>query len=398
MNLPPNLYHGDTPETMNDEDLKPLLFEVDEVPVQALWGGDGTKVLPISSKKALINRSTGKVLSVVGRGYCVVTNRQAIDMAFEVCAGAFPDLDPSEWMVFRNATVKSLSYAQIDLVHRAHLMNLVGSGWGPNEQFSPMIRVINSFNTSRALRFDFGLLRRYCSNGVILEEQVAQVRANHERRALRQLRSSTRVLNLEKEWQSFMGFLEAVRDLGLTVEQSLLALEKVLRIARERPGDKPLRQRARRDLWLEIEGRLAAYRSEVGNNAYAVFNTFTDLAARPPRSPHFRKDRQTLEKRAGAWLKNLATGASSPSFSVESWLEKPALEVVPRTGNGNPAEDPWLQINWEEGLPDPRQFRDDELPLNKDKRYAMSVDPKSLRDSAGRILPLKARDESCVAK
>ena len=239
---------------------------------------------------------------------------------------------------------------------------------------------------------------RDMSDGVILEEQVAQVRANHERRALQQLRASTRVLNLEKEWQSFMGFLESVRDLGLTVEQSLLASEKVLGIARETPGDKPVRQRARRELWLEIEGRLAAYRSEVGNNAYAVFNTFTDLAARPPRSPHFRKDRQTLEKRAGAWLKNLATGASSPSFSVESWLEKPALEAGPRTGNGNLAEDPWLQINWEEGLPEPRQFRDDELPLNKDKRYAMSVDPKSLRDSAGRILPLKARDESCVAK
>lgn len=383
---------------MNDEDLKPLLFEVDEVPVQALWGGDGTKALPISTKKALINRSTGKVLGVVGRDYHVVTNQQAIDMAFEVCASAFPGLDPSEWTVFRHATVKSLSYAQIDLVHRAHIMNLVGSGWGPNEQFSPMIRVINSFNTSRALRFDFGLLRRYCSNGVILEEQVAQVRANHERRALRQLRASTRILNLEKEWQSFMGFLESVRDLGLTVEQSLLALEKVLGIARETPGDKPVRQRARRELWGGIEGRLADYRIEVGKNAYAVFNTLTDLAARPPKSPHFRKDRHTLEKRAGAWLKNLATGASAPSFSLDSWLEKPAQEAVPRTGNGNQAEDPWSQINWEEGLPEPRQFRDDELPLNKDKRYAMSISPASLRDPSGKVLPLKARDESGVAK
>lgn len=384
---------GNTPETMNDEDLKPLLFEVDEVPVQAQWAGHVSNALPIPTKKALINHDTGQVLGVVGKGYCVVTNRQAIDMAFEVCAGAFPDLDSSEWMVFRHASVRSLSHVQIDLVHRAHVMNLVGSGWGPNEQYSPMIRVINSFNTTRALRFDFGLLRLYCSNGVILEEQVAQVRANHDRRALRKLRTSTRVLNLKKEWQSFMGFLEAVRDLGLTVEQSLLALERVLGIARESPGDKPLRQQTRRELWHDIEGRLAGYRIEVGKNAYAVFNTLTDLAARPPRSPHFRKDRQTLEKRAGAWLKNLATGTSSPFFNMETWLEETAPDAAESAEHDHAAENPWDQINWEEGLPEPRQFRDDELPLNKDKRYALSVDPSSLRDPSGKVLPLKARQE-----
>lgn len=49
------------------------------------------------------------------------------------------------------------------------------------------------------------------------------------------------------------------------------------------------------------------------------------------------------------------------------------------------------EINWTEGLEEPREFLPHELPLNKDKRYAMSVSPASLRDRSGNVLPLRAK-------
>ena len=51
----------------------------------------------------------------------------------------------------------------------------------------------------------------------------------------------------------------------------------------------------------------------------------------------------------------------------------------------------WSQIDWTEGLPPVREFRDDELPLNKDPRYAMSISPASLRDPFGVVQPLRAQ-------
>jgi hypothetical protein len=36
-------------------------------------------------------------------------------------------------------------------------------------------------------------------------------------------------------------------------------------------------------------------------------NTMTDIASRPPQSPRFRRDRPTLERRAGAWLRDFDT-------------------------------------------------------------------------------------------
>ena len=59
-------------------------------------------------------------------------------------------------------------------------------------------------------------------------------------------------------------------------------------------------------LSLDLSTRLTGYQKELGPNAYAVFNTLTDIAARPPDSPFFQKDRDTIEKRSGRWLKELA--------------------------------------------------------------------------------------------
>ena len=50
----------------------------------------------------------------------------------------------------------------------------------------------------------------------------------------------------------------------------------------------------------DLDSRMQGYFHELGGNAYATFNTMTDLAARPPQSPRFRLDRPTLERRSGA--------------------------------------------------------------------------------------------------
>jgi hypothetical protein len=50
-------------------------------------------------------------------------------------------------------------------------------------------------------------------------------------------------------------------------------------------------------------------------------NTMTDIASRPPQSPRFRRDRPTLERRAGAWLRDFRVATSQPGFSVASHLD-----------------------------------------------------------------------------
>ena len=43
----------------------------------------------------------------------------------------------------------------------------------------------------------------------------------------------------------------------------------------------------------DLESRLGEYFNELGHNAYAAFNTMTDIASRPPLSPRFRRASRT---------------------------------------------------------------------------------------------------------
>lgn len=298
-----------------------LLFDVDQVPVEAVIGTNGNaRRITIPSKKALIHQGTGHVLGVVGRDYRVVTNQEAVSLAQEVCGKAFPGLSSVEWEAKRASAPRTLSYAHIDLMHRTHVLNYMGSDIGQNDPYTPFLRVTNSFNGARALRFDIGFMRKHCSNGVIFEEEVATIKASHSKEALAQLQIEITGRSLPQMWDEFSKFLTIVRSITMTTDQSTLALKTVLHLPDAKPEDKPARKEALNALTAAFATRLTGYRQELGENAYAVFNTLTDIAARPPEVACFQTTRDTIERRSGRWLKALARQCQAPEFNLERWI------------------------------------------------------------------------------
>lgn len=86
-----------------------LLFDVDQVPVEAVIGSNGnTRRIAIPGKKALVNQRTGHILGVVSRDYRVVANQEEVSLARDVCGQAFPGLLPPEWETGRAAAPRTL--------------------------------------------------------------------------------------------------------------------------------------------------------------------------------------------------------------------------------------------------------------------------------------------------
>jgi len=298
-----------------------LLFDVDQVPIEAVVGSNGsTRRISIPGKKALIHQGTGHVLGVVSRDYRVVTNQEAVSMAREVCDKAFPGLSSVEWEDKRASAPRTLSYAFIDLMHKTHMLNYWDSEIKKDDPFTPFLRVTNSFNGARALRFDIGFMRKHCSNGVIFEEEVATIKASHSKEALAQLKIEITSRSLPQMWAEFSKFLTSVRSISMDTAQSTLALNTVLHLPDPNPDDKPARKEALDALATDFSARLTGYQKELGSNAYAVFNTLTDIAARPPESVYFQKDRDTIEKRSGRWLKELARQNQTTGFDLNAWI------------------------------------------------------------------------------
>ena len=303
-----------------------LLFDVDQVPIEAVIGSNGsTRRISIPGKKALVNQRTGLVLGVVSRDYRVVTNHEAVNLARDVCEKAFPGLSSVEWEAKRAAAPSTLSYAFIDLMHRTHVLNYWDSEIKRDDPFTPFLRVTNSFNGARALRFDIGFMRKHCSNGVIFEEEVATIKASHSKEALAQLKIEITSRSLPEMWDEFSKFLSSVRSISMDNDQSTLALKAVVHLSDPKPDDKPARVEGLKSLIADFSSRLDGYRQEFGPNAYAVFNTLTDIAARPPESTHFQKNRDTIEKRSGRWLKELARHSQITGFDLNAWI--PAWEA-----------------------------------------------------------------------
>lgn len=309
-----------------DPPIDEFFFDVQEVPVEAVLhaGRESEWRMAIPGKKALVHRTTRSVLGVVGRDYRVVTNREAVQLARDVCAKAFPGISPGEWEPGRASGPQTRSYALIDLMHRTHVLNYWDNEIKATDPFTPFLRVTNSFNGARALRFDIGFLRKHCSNGVIFEEAVATIRAAHSAEALQQLQVeiTTGTRGLDLMWKEFSAFLSRVRRIEFNKEQSNLALDQVLHLPKEKPRDSPARKQGIEMLRDDIAHRLEDYREEFGSNAYAVFNTLTDVAARPPDLAVFQTRRDTLEKRAGRWLRQLAEQSRQDAFDLNAWLSE----------------------------------------------------------------------------
>jgi hypothetical protein len=308
-----------------------LLFDVEQVPIEAVLGSNGnTRRISIPGKKALVNKLTGLVLGVVSRDYRVVTNQEAVNLAQEVCEKAFPGLSSVEWEAKRAAAPRTLSYAFIDLVHKTHVLNYMGTGVGETDPFTSFLRVTNSFNGARALRFDIGFMREHCSNGVIFEEEVATIKASHSKEALAQLKIEITSRSLPQMWNEFSKFLTSVRSISMDTDQSTLALKTVLHLPDPKPKDKPARREGLNALAVDFSTRLTGYQKELGSNAYAVFNTLTDIAARPPDNACFQTGRDTLEKRSGRWLKDLARQSQVAGFDLNAWIPGWEAEVASR--------------------------------------------------------------------
>lgn len=82
--------------------------------------------------------------------------------------------------------------------------------------------------------------------------------------------------------------LTSVRSISMDTAQSTPALNTVLRLPETKPDDKKARAEGLENLFVDLSKRLTGYQKELGPNAYAVFNTLTDIAARPADNDYFQ--------------------------------------------------------------------------------------------------------------
>jgi hypothetical protein len=315
--------------------LKDILFPVEEHPVfVSMKTASGEQRLPVPGKKAIVNRDSGRVVGVVSRGYRLVSNREALDMACECCRAVFPETKPGEWEVRATDAPATGGHCFIDLAHNTTTLDFtfVPAKDRP-DVFGPFIRVTNSYNGLRALAFDIGFYRKVCKNGLILPGSVIQFKFTHLQREFgRTIRFEIAQERLAKLKASFAEYLNVLKECAVSREQFERLMFAVLLLHKPKSAQDGNRES---EDWEALEKHVKAmcdrYARELGETAYAVFNAITEFASQPPENRCIYRERHSLQRRAGVWLNEFSRVCHEPGFDLEKHIEK----IVRNNGNGS---------------------------------------------------------------
>ncbi len=323
--------------TARISDYEQLLFPVRSVPVYAeLNQNDEATRIRIPGQRAIVDSRDGHVFSVVSENYQLVTNRDALNYAYQCCEAAFPDIPSGAWRVSAADAPSTGSHCYIDLTEATSGIDFRAKS--PDERpdmYGPFVRVTNSYNRTRALGISIGFMRKVCSNGMIIPQSSIRLIYYHNSgdigARIRTRIDSGAFANLKEE---FLAYLKPLRECNIPMHlQTRIAL-LALRIVEPEPEPESSKNRARL-AWERLNDSVdrlrEKYVDDLGSNAYALMNVVTDMATRPAAVDGLRRsDRNSLQCMAGRWLADFSTACAKSDFEPEKYAEK-LQESVPRS-------------------------------------------------------------------
>jgi len=311
--------------------LDDILFPVEEHPVfVSAYADTKERRIPVPNKKALVNTRNYRVLGVVSRDYRLVTNREALNLAYQCCVTVFPETKPGEWQVEASDAPQTGGHCFIDLSHNTTALDfsLVQAADRP-DVFGPFIRVTNSYNGLRALGFDIGYHRKVCKNGMILPQSIISFKFDHMKKDIKeqivfQVDNKTIAVFKTQFNDYFTGLKKCKipRDCFEPLIGGVLCIREPKNV-NNGPGS--LRQD-----WQVLNKNLKElsdrYFVELGDNAYAAFNAITDFASHPPDNQCIHRERNSMQRLAGHWLSTFHLECQKDDFQISSYLAELAKE------------------------------------------------------------------------
>lgn len=275
-----------------------LVFPVALMPLfSEVKVNDQVRRIRVPNNRLVINQDTGAPLSVVNKNYRLISNQDAIELGKQCCMQLFDIGQEQHISVFNVDAPSTASYCHIDLVHKDRVINL-RDGTGTPDYYIPYVRVTNSYNRTRSLRFDIGFYRKSCLNGIIFEAETIGYTYNHSKSSVGKINFSINQNKIDDIARNFKDDVTIIRAFEIDEIYSFEILKSALNLKQ------PNNQNTDYDTLIsDIQNLHTSYRNELGGNAYALFNTITDVASRPPRNRIFQRKKHSLQKLAGAWIR-----------------------------------------------------------------------------------------------
>ncbi len=266
---------------------------------------------------AVVDVECQHTFAVVTDDYKLVTNKAAFDMAAEVMKKVFHTTHIGDMECLNITMPKTRSFCHIDLIHKSAKF----SPWEKDE-WTAFLRISNSYNRTRRLRFELGFCRWICLNGIIFGSKSIEFSYAHTRRGMNRVdRFVENIGDIRKLETALTEKLHQLKRYHVP-EKEMLPLFcrafdiKVTKevVEKQRRVDDLLALRE------QAKSLTQSYFSEMGSHGYAALNVLTDYASRPAGVIAPEASMHGLQQKAGSWMDDFTSAIKNPDFSFDSYL------------------------------------------------------------------------------
>ena len=306
-------------------DIEAVLFPVERRPIylrnakKDLFGneqGDPT-YHAVPRFEAIVDVKRDYTFAVVSERYRLVKNDEALKLGEQCFLRVFSTATADGMEVFNIVQPATRSFCHVDFIHKGHSLE----PWS-GDKWWPYLRVTNSYNRTKPLRFDLGFCRSICTNGVIFGREHIVFRYYHTRKQIDvEVKFEVDASRLRTLETAFIEQMHNLRQFDVPREYMLALACRAFEIhVADEDLRKPRRRQQLLDFMEEISRLSLHYFEELGSNGYAALNVLTDFAARPRSyiSPEAMVD--PLQKRCGDWTVSFLRAINEPSFDYASYL------------------------------------------------------------------------------
>jgi len=266
---------------------------------------------------AVVDVEREQPFAVVTDDYNLVTNQVAYDMAAEVMKNVFHTTQIGDMACLNITMPKTRSFCHIDLIHK----NADFSPW-EDDKWTAFLRISNSYNRTRLLRFELGFCRWICLNGIIFGSKSIEFSSAHTRRGMDRVdRFVENIGDIRKLETALTENIHQLKRYHVPEKEMLPLLCRAFDIkANQDVVEKQRRVDDLLDLRKRVMSLTKTYFTEMGPHGYAALNVLTDYASRPTGVIAPEAVMHGLQQKAGSWTEDFISNIKNPDFSFDSYL------------------------------------------------------------------------------
>jgi len=266
---------------------------------------------------AVVDVETDSVFSVVTDQYHLIPNKDAYELAESLMVRVFKTIKHEEMGVYNVTMPRSRSFCHIDLIHK-------GAEFEPWEQdkWSAFLRITNSYNKTKRLKYELGFCRWICKNGLIFGTKSIEVSYAHTKKTKELVeRFNENIGDIRKLEAAFTENLLQLKRFYVPEKEMLPIACKVFE--KSAMDTNALTKRKIEefiDFRDSIQRSAKHYFGELGPHGYAALNVLTEFATRPVGGLSVEGAQDGLQQKAGDWMNEFVKSISDRSFSFDSYL------------------------------------------------------------------------------